>query len=68
MAPGKPKPPPGGFAADLPSEWGGEAGLRLPPPGGFAADLPSEWGGEGSLGFQLEENCVHHVAETLVGR
>jgi len=27
-------PPPGGFAADLPSKWGGEA------------DLPSTWGGE----------------------
>ena len=66
-------PPPGGFAADLPSEWGGEvltsfSVLRLPPPGGFAADLPGRRGGGVPLGFQLEENCVHDVAETLVGR
>src|SRR5438034_1028340 len=66
-------PPPGCFAADLPSEWGGEvltsfSVLRLPPPGGFAADLTGERGGEVPLGFQLEENCVHDVAETLVGR
>jgi len=33
-------PPPGGFAADLISEWGGETPA---PIGGFAADLPGKW-------------------------
>ncbi len=61
-------PPPGGFAADPSASGEVKLASGYPPPGGFAADLSSEWGGEGSLGFQLEENCVHHVAETLVGR
>src|SRR5437016_5253198 len=39
-------PPPGGFAADLPGERGGEAADPPSPPGGFAADLPGERGGE----------------------
>src|SRR6266581_1455348 len=45
MASGKPKPPPGGFAADLPGKRGGELGSDAPTRRLCCRPL-SEWGGE----------------------
>src|SRR2546430_126912 len=63
---GEPNPHPAALPPTSPAS--GEVNSPWMPLPGFAADLPSEWGGEARLGFQLDENCFHDGAETLVGR